>query len=217
LGAVSDKTGIMALLNALENDMRSMNKVIKKESKAIKDTYEATNELANEVQELAIYDNRFGVYKKKYFMHKVKQEIKLMKEFRHESSIMMIRTSKELLEEIKSGRVRQVILKTIARLLVKASHRNDLIAIYDDDVFVILMCYTSIQNAKKTAEKLKELVNNANFFVEDSEIELDVDIGISRIDLKRSLEATLACALEATTLCEKSSMPYGICPQDEEV
>jgi len=217
LNAVADKTGILALLDTLEKDMQSMNEIIKKESKTIKETYEATSELVYEVQELAIYDSRFGVYKKKYFMRKVEQEAKLIKEFHHESSIMMVRVSEKLLKKIESQKVRQMILRTVARLLLKTSRRSDLVAVYDNEVFTILMRHTSVQNAERAAERLKDLVNNTNFFVGDSEINLDVNIGIARIDLERSLEVTLVCALDAIAIGEKNNMPYGICPQDEEV
>jgi len=216
LKAVADKSGMMSLINTLEKDMQSMNEIIKKESKTIKATYEATSELIYEVQELAIYDSRFGVYKKKYFIRKAEQEIKLIKEFRHESSVMMVRVSENLLKKIDSQKVRHMILRTVARLLLKTSRRSDLVAVYDDEVFAILMRHTSVQNAKRAAERLKELVNNTNFFVGDSEINLDVNIGIARIDLERSLEVALVCALDAIALGEKNSMAYGICPQDEE-
>jgi len=110
-----------------------------------------------------------------------------------------------------------MILRTVARLLLKTSRRSDLVAVYDDEVFAILMRHTSIQNAKRAAERLKDLVNNTNFFVGDNEINLDVNIGIARIDLERSLEVTLVCALDAIGLGEQDDLPYGICPQDEEV
>ena len=216
LKATADKVSVITLLDVLEKDMQSMNEIIKKESKTIKSTYETTSELVHKAQELAIYDSRFGVYKKKYFIHKVEQETKLIKEFHYESSIMMVQVSKKLLEKIESQRVKQIILHTVAKLLLKASRRGDLVAVYDDEVFAILMRHASVQSAKKMAENLKELVNNANFFVGDSEIHLDVNIGISRIDLKRAFEVTLVCAFKAIALCEKNNMPYGICPQDEE-
>ena len=216
LKAVADKTAMISLLDALEKDMQSMNEIIKKESKTIKETYDATSELVHEAQELAIYDSQFGVYRKKYFIRKVEQEVKLIKEFHHESSIMMVRVNEDLLKKIESPKIRQMILRTVARLLLKTSRRSDLVAVYDDEIFAILMRHTSVQNAKRAAERLKDLVNNTNFFVADDEITLDVNIGIARIDLERSLEVTLVCALDAIALGPKNNTPYGICPEDEE-
>lgn len=216
LKAVADKAGIMALLDTLENDMKSMNEIIKKESKNIKETYQTTSELVYEVQELTIYDSRFDVYKKKYFIRKVEQEVKLIEEFHHESSIIMVKVNEKLLSKIESQKVKHMILRTIARLLLKVSRRSDLIAIYEDSIFSILMRHTSIQNAKKASERLKDIICNTNFFVGENEINLDVNIGIARLDLERSIEATLVCALDAVALGEKDDLPYGICPQDEE-
>ena len=169
-----------------------------------------------EVQELTIYDNRFDVYKKKYFIRKVEQEIKLIEEFHHESSIMMVKVNEKLLHKVNSQKVKFMILRTVAKLLLKTSRRSDLIAIYEDSIFSILMRHTSIQNAKKAAERLKDIICNTNFFVGENEINLDVNIGIARLDLKRSIEATLICTLDAVALGEKDNLSYGICPEDND-
>jgi len=216
LKAATDKTSINSFINSIEKDIKTINKIIKKESSTIKERYEATSELVYEVQELAIYDSRFGVYKKRYFIKKVEQEVKLIKEFHHESSIMMVRISEDLLKKIDNQKIKHMILRTVARLLLKTSRRSDLVAVYDDEIFAILMRHTSVQNAKKAAERLKELVGNTNFFVGDSEINLDVDIGIARVDLERAIEVSLVCALDAISIGRKNGTSCGVCPQDEE-
>ena len=217
LKIATDKASVGSLINLIEKDMKTINEIIKKESAAIKERYEATSELVYEAQELAIYDSRFGVYKKNYFLKKVEQEVKLIKEFHHESIIMMVRVREDLLKKIESQKIRHMILRTVARLLLKTSRRSDLVAVYDDEVFAILMRHTSVQNAKRAAERLKDLVNNANFFIADNEVNLDVNIGIARIDLERTIEMSIVCALDAISIGQKNGMPCGICPQDEEV
>ena len=194
---IEDKSDIMILLDTLEKDMKSMSEIIKKESTPIKETYQTTSELVYEVQDLAIYDSRFDVYKKKYFVHKVKHEVRLIEEFHHESSIMMIKINKNLDGIKDSKKVKHIVLRTVARLLLKASRRSDLIAIYDDNIFSILMRHTSIQNAKIVAKRLKDIICSSNFFVGEYEINLNINIGIARIDLERSLEETLICAIDA--------------------
>jgi len=139
-----------------------------------------------------------------------------MKEFHHKSCIMMIKVDEKLLEKMKSKKVKFMILRTVAKLLLKTSRRSDLIAIYDETIFSILMRHTSLQNAKQAAERLNGIICDTNFFVKESEINLNVNIGIAQISLERSIESTLTCAIDAISLGEKDNLPYGICPQDDE-
>jgi len=216
LKVAENKTDIMVLLDALENNIKSMNEIIKKKSKPIKKTYQVTSELVYEVQELAVYDSRFEVYKKKYFMHKLKNEVKLIEEFHHESSIMMIKVNEKIFGNIKNPKVKYLTLRAVSRLLLKISRRSDLIAIYDDGIFSILMRHTSVQNAQKAAKRIKDVICGTNFFIGKQEMTLDVNIGIARIDLERPIETTLICAIDAIALGEKENLPYGVCPEDIE-
>ncbi len=216
--AINDKAGIKSLLENLRRDIRTMNELIKKDAQELKATYTATTELVQEVQEQTIHDDRFGVYKKNYLIKKMRQEVTLIEEFHHESTLMMVRAKEEVLARLKNPKVRQLVLRTVARLLLKTSRRSDLIAHYEGGVFAILMRHTPLDRAKLAAERLKELVSNTNFFVGDEEVMLEVDIGIARIDPDRTVEQTIVCALDALELAkEQEEQPCGVCPQDEEI
>ncbi len=215
--AIADKSALNTLLESTRKDIQTMGRIIKKEAGELKETYEATSELVHEVQDHAIHDEKYGVYKKNYLLKKLKQEEKLIGEFRHESTVMMVRANEDVLAQVTSAKVRHLILRTIARLLLKTSRRSDLIAHYDDGIFAILMRHTSLQSAKMASERLKDLVGNTNFFVGDQEIMLDVEIGIARIDLDRSTEQTIVCALEGLDIAKKSGEACGLCPQDIEI
>jgi diguanylate cyclase len=215
--AVADKSALASLLEAMQKDIQTMTKIIKKESGALKETYDATSELVAEVQEQAIHDEKYGVFKKHYLLKKIRQEEKLIKEFGHESTLMMVRTSTEVLAQVANPKAQHLILRTVARLLMKTSRRSDVVAHYEGGTFAILMRHTSLRSATQAAERLKDLVGNTNFFIGDQEVVLDVDIAIARIDLDRSSEQTIVCALEALEIAKKVDEPCGVCPQDMEI
>ncbi len=215
--AVADKAGVKTVLEGLKNDIRTMTKILKKDAGELKESYNATSELVQEVQEHAIFDDRFGVYKKNYLLRKMRREEKLMKEFHHESTLMMVRASEGVIAKLKSPKIQQLVLRTVARLLLKTSRRSDIVAHYDGGTFAILMRHTSLQSAQRAADRLKDLVSNTNFFVGDEEIMLDVEIGVARIDLDRSVEQTIVCALDALDIAKKVDEPCGVCPQDIEI
>ncbi|WP_201352290.1 GGDEF domain-containing protein [Hydrogenimonas urashimensis] len=215
--AIADQSAMTNLLEAMKKDIRTMTSIIKKDASELKEIYTATTDLVQDVQEHAIYDDRYGVYKKNYLLRKMAQEEKLIKEFHHESTLMLVRTNEEVVSRLKSPKIQQLVLRTVARLLLKTSRRSDTIAHYEAGVFAILMKHTSLENARLAADRLKDLVSNTNFFVGDEEIMLDVDIGIARIDLDRSTEQTIVCALEALDIAKKVDESCGICPQDVEI
>ncbi len=216
--AINDESGIKNLLLNLKRDIQSMNNLIKNNAQELKETFTATTELVQEVQKQTIHDERFGVYKKNYLIKKMHQEVKLIKEFRHESTLMTVCCKEEILTRLKTPKIRQLVLRTVARLLLKTSRRSDLVAHYDKGVFTILMRHTPLDKAKLAAERLKDLVNNTNFFIADEEVILEVDIGIARIDPDRSVEQTIVCALEALELAKhQKDEPCGVCPQDVEI
>ncbi|WP_457596860.1 GGDEF domain-containing protein [Hydrogenimonas sp.] len=215
--AVADKSGMKTLLESMKKDIETMAGIIRRDAGELKKTYEETTDLIKEVQEHAIYDDRFGVFKKNYLLRKMKQEERLIGEFRHESTLMMVRAREEVIERLKSAKIRQLVLRTVARLLLKTSRRSDIVAHYDGGIFAILMRHTSLENAQMAADRLKDLVGNTNFFVGDEEIMLEVEIGIARIDLDRSTEQTVVCALQALDMDGESDEPCGICPQDVEI
>ncbi len=214
---VDDQNGLKSVLEAMRKDLRAMLNVIKKESGELKEAYTAAATLIKEVQEHTIFDERFGVFKRNYLLRKIKQEEKLIKEFKHESTLMMVRADEGVMRQLKTPKMQQLVLRTVARLLLKTSRRSDVVAHYEGTIFAILMRHTALNNAEMAADRLKDLVSNTNFFVGDEEIMLDVNIGIARIHAERSTEQTIACALEALNVAKESEEGCGICPQDIEI
>ncbi|BBG64795.1 hypothetical protein NNO_0093 [Hydrogenimonas sp.] len=158
---------------------------------------------------------RSTVSTKELSAQKLKQEEKLIKEFRHDSTVMMVRASEEVLRQVGSAKVRHLILRTIARLLLKTSRRSDLIAHYDDGLchthaaYIFRECQDGLRTPQGSGGEYK-------LFVGDQEIMLDVEIGIARVDLDRSTEQTIVCALEGLTIAKKGEA-CGVCPQDIEI
>ncbi len=215
--AIADKSAMNTLLDTMKKDIQTMTKIIKKDANELKETYATTSELVQEVQEHTIHDERYGVFKKNYLLRKMKQEERLIKEFHHDSTLMLVRASEDVISRLKSPKIQHLVLRTVARLLLKTSRRSDIVAHYEGSIFAILMRHTSLENAQQASDRLKDLVGNTNFFVGDEEIMLDVNIGIARIDLDRSIEQTIVCALEALDIAKKTDEPCGICPQDVEI
>ena len=120
----------------------------------------------------------------------------LIKEFHHKSSLIMIELSRELKKSVKNEKAVLLMVRTIARLLLKTSRRSDIVAHYGNGVFSMLLKHTDIESAKKASERLCELVSNSNFFLADREIQLKISIGVTDIDPEFSVEEIVVSALD---------------------
>ena len=128
-------------------------------------------------------------------MTKIDQEIGLIKEFNHKSSLIMIELSRDLKHSIANEKAILLMTRTIARLLLKTSRRSDTVAHYGNGVFAMLLKHTDIESAKKASERLCYLVSNSNFFLSDREIQLKISIGITNIDAGFSVEEIMVAVI----------------------
>jgi len=186
----------LSIIATLENDVNKLNSILKTQSSQMKSIYDDTAKIVKSVENETIFDNQYGVYNKRYLLTKIEQEIGLIKEFKHKSSLIMIELSRDLKKSIKNEKAIKLMVRTIARLLLKTSRRSDIVAHYGNGVFAMLLKHTDIESAKKASERLCDLVSNSNFFLADREIQLKIAIGITSIDPKFSVEEIVVSALD---------------------
>ena len=196
LEANTDIQAAAGIAASLEGDVTKLNTILKKQSVQMKSLYDDTAKIVKNVENETIFDNKFGVYNKRYLMTKIEQEVELITEFKHKSSLIMIELSRELAESVSSEKAIVLMTRTIARLLLKTSRRSDTVAHYGNGVFAMLLKHTDIESAKKASERLSDLVSNSNFFLADREIQLKISIGITDITTLNTVEEIVVSAID---------------------
>jgi len=186
----------IALISALEGDVSKLNSIVKTQSSQMKSIYEETATIVKSVENETIFDNQYGVYNKRYLLMKIEQEIGLIEQFGHKSSLIMIELSRELKSSVKNEKAIVLMTRTIARLLLKTSRRSDIVAHYGNGMFSMLLKHTDIESAKKASERLSYLVSNSNFFLADREIQLKIAIGITDVTSNHSVEEVVVSSMD---------------------
>jgi len=211
---LSDTPEVKAALNVievLEGDVSKLNSILKTQSSQMKTIYDDTAKIVRSVENETIFDNKFGVYNKRYLLTKIEQEIGLIKEFDHKSSLIMIELSRELKKSVHNDKAVILMTRTIARLLLKTSRRSDIVSHYGNGVFAMLLKHTDIESAKKASERLSDLVSNSNFFLADREIQLKISIGVTDIDSKHSVEEIVVSAMDGIQKAyEQKNIDYAV-------
>lgn len=195
--AIPSLSGANDLLSSLSSDVTKLNTILKKQVSSMKDIYDETATIVKHVENETIFDNQYGVYNKRYLINKIEQERNLIEEFKHKSSLITIKLAKETQNVIESTKAHQMMVRTIARLLLKTSRRSDVIAHYGEGIFAMVLKHTDIESAKKAGERLYDLVSSSNFFFAEHEIQLRIAIGIAEIHPALSVEQTLIGTLDA--------------------
>ncbi|WP_457746055.1 diguanylate cyclase [Sulfurimonas sp.] len=186
----------LGIVTTLEGDVNKLNSILKSQSSQMKNIYDDTAKIVKNVENETIFDNKFGVYNKRYLLSKIEQEVGLINEFNHKSSLIMIELSRELKTSVKNEKAILLMTRTIARLLLKTSRRSDIVAHYGNGIFSMLLKHTDIESAKRASDRLVELVSNSNFFLADREIQLKISIGITDITKEHSVEEIVVSALD---------------------
>lgn len=212
-----DGTSSLTIIAALDSDIKKLGEILKKQNSSLKTYYDETAKVVKNVENETIFDNRYGVYNKRYLLTKVEQEISLVEEFKHSSSLIMVELSKELVDSVNNEKATVLMIRTIARLLLKTSRRSDTVAHYGNGQFAMLLKHTDIESAKKASERLVDLVANSNFFLADHEITLKIAIGITDINPAYSVEETVVATLNGIekAYADKNS-DYAVCFKDKE-
>ncbi|MEA2110572.1 MAG: diguanylate cyclase [Campylobacterota bacterium] len=187
----------MLTVNALENDINKLNGILKKQITHMKDLYSETADIVKNVENETIFDNRYGIHNKRYLLTKLTQEIKMVVEFKHKSSFLAIELADSLKAKMDSEKSLFLVTRTIAKLLMKTSRRSDIVAHFENGIFMMILKHTDLESAKKAADRLFELIDASNFFLGEKEIHLKSAIGVAEVLPELEAEEILVHALDA--------------------
>lgn len=208
--------GANDLLASLGNDVGKLSSILKKQVSHMKIIYDETATIVKQVENETIFDNQYGVYNKRFLITKLEQEHHLIDEFKHKSSLITVRLSKTTGESIQSEKAQQLMVRTVARLLLKTSRRSDIVAHYGEGVFAMVLKHTDIESAKRASERLYDLVSSSNFFIAEKEIQLRIAIGVTELNPAQGVDQTLVCTLNAMDAADNNSkIRYMVCSENE--
>jgi diguanylate cyclase (GGDEF)-like protein len=113
---------------------------------------------------------------------------------------------------MQSEKAQQLMVRTVARLLLKTSRRSDIVAHYGEGTFAMILKHTDIESAKRASERLYDLVASSNFFLAEQEIQLRIAIGVAELNPSIGVEQLLMCTLNAMDSAdEDSTLRYMAC------
>ena len=202
---------VQNIVSSLSEDLKKMFDLTTKQIETLKEYYQKTTTILQEVENQSIFDVKFGVYNRRYLMKAINDEIKLIQNYSHSSSLILAKVKESSLSKVINKKDRDIVLRNISRLLLKTSRRSDIVAHFGEGAFGLVLKHTDLTNAKKACDRISELVYQTSFFVGTSEIETDIELAIIALDTEYSTEEYLSALLEALPRTGKKLLPYVVC------
>ncbi|PAF43821.1 diguanylate cyclase [Helicobacter sp. 11S03491-1] len=212
---IDNKIALSNAITLFVKDIDKVNSITSSQLSQIKDLYQKTAKVISDINKNTVYDSRFGIYNKRYFMVLLEKENKLMEEFNRSSSILVVSLSREIQNSIEDKSTLMILLKSVAKLLLKTSRRSDIIGYLGDGIFGIGLKYSDIPSALKATERFISSVKTTNIFLGDRDIALNISTGLAKISPQRSADDSLSAALSALQSALDKQEDYKIFPEDE--
>lgn len=184
-------------LVSYEEDLEAMETILEKELQLIKSRYNSTAELIRNFNQNSIYDKKYGVYNKKYLMKTLDTVLKSVENFQYDNTLLSIKIKPESLDNVRHQRDKSIINITLAKLLLKRSRRSDVVGHYGDDIFMIILKHTDVKHAQIAIDRIKDMIDTANFIVDSNSIDINLSFGIALVDKSKTKEEILIEAIDS--------------------
>jgi len=183
-------------LVAYDEDLAVITEVLAKQQTSLKEQYANVSAVIKKFSNESIFDSKYDVYNKKYLLKTINNEKNNVKNFGYESMLLAIKVKNKSLENVRLTRDKDLIIKTVGKMILKRSRRSDVIAHLQDGIFVLILKHTNEEQAQKTIESIENMISFSNYIVDSETIDIELDFALSRILPNKTKEQIIAVALE---------------------
>lgn len=162
------------------NDMKSSISSIKKEADELKKNAEEAQTRADEIESESFHDKLTGVKNRKAYDEELFKTLASLQRYKVPYSLMICDIDHfKNINDSYGHKVGDLTLKKIAGLLKERLRTNDFIARYGGEEFTVILDHTTLEDARKVGEDVREFINNFSFSYKQQKIPVTISIGIS--------------------------------------
>jgi len=183
-------------LLSYEEDLEAITSVLTKQQGALKEQYTKMASVIKDFNNESIFDKKYDVYNKKYLFKTIDSEKANVKNFGYESTILALRVKKSALSNVRLTRDKELIIKTVGKMILKRSRRSDVIAHFQDGIFILVLKHTDLEQAQKAISSIEQMISFSNYIVDSESIDIELDFAVSKILPNKTREQIIANALE---------------------
>lgn len=189
-----DNADLYKKLNELN---RSLESKVRERTEALQNANEQLTTLNKELEQIAITDPLTKIYNRRYFMERLRQEVKRVCRYGPPVSLLMIDIDFfKKVNDTYGHQAGDTVLAGVAMLINEKLRETDLIARYGGEEFCLLATGTEQPGAEILAERMRKLIEDAEFEHGADHIKVTISIGIGTWEesLAEDFEGLIRCA-----------------------
>ena len=190
VGIVNSASSLENIISVFKKELSVIDSNTGKQLRMALDAYNKCNSEVKILEESGVYDNRYGIYNRRYLEAKLEEEIEDLQDGKHKSSLVFIKTAKNLESKITNKKNVYIINKTISKVLQKNITKSDVLSYFGEGVFTILLSHGDKEFSKRFVSKVSEIIAMSNIFVGDEALNLEICCGI--LELNPSMKSVVA-------------------------
>ena len=141
-----------------------------------------------ELERLARTDPLTGIYNRRYFFELAQKEFARAQRYDFPLSVMMFDIDHfKRINDTHGHFTGDQVLRAVAGIIRESMREVDIFARYGGEEFVMLLPETGIADARKSAERLRAMVENKVIDTDSGEIQITASIGLASLDGKVDL------------------------------
>ena len=146
-------------------------------------------EQQKQLEEMAYYDQLTNLHNRHFFYKVIKKEFSLMKRYGYESIIIILDVDDfKNVNDTYGHLVGDQLLKQLAQLILNNIRESDTIARYGGEEFIILAPRTNLEAGTILANKLKDIIAETPFIINQYVIHITASFGVSPVQLNEGQE-----------------------------
>lgn len=140
------------------------------------------NAYHEEIYRLTTIDGLTQVFNKRYFIETLEREMGRAQRYRRELSLIMFDIDNfKTINDSFGHLAGDYVLKQLAGVIKARIRREDILSRYGGEEFAIILPEIDSYNAMQFAEKVRQMIEKAQFRFEDTDIPVTVSIGVASI------------------------------------
>lgn len=183
-------------LVSYEEDLEAITTVLAKQQNLLKSQYTSMANVIKDFNNESIFDKKFDVYNKKYLLKTIDGEKANVKNFGYESTLLALRIRQSSLRNVRLIRDKELIIKTVGKMILKRSRRSDVVTHLQDGIFILILKHTDMGQTEKTISSIEHMISFSNYIVDSETIDIGLDFAVSKILPNKTKEQIVARALE---------------------
>ncbi len=148
---------------------------------------------------MAVYDGLTGLYVRRFFLSRLAEELALRQRYGGEISLLMSDIDHfKKVNDVHGHQQGDVVLAETARIIKEVCRKGvDIAARYGGEEFIALLPNTNRAGARRTAERIRETVEQHAFPGQTAPLKITISLGAATVPEDAEIDAETEAAVEA--------------------